>query len=48
MFSTESGPALLIEMLPNPTPQTDAREAAHFDQPSQSRAVGRERYADQR
>src|SRR5713101_1282679 len=29
----------------NPAPQTDAREAAHFDQPSQSRAVGRERYS---
>jgi len=28
---------------PNPASQTDAREAAHFGQPSQSRAVGRER-----
>jgi len=27
----------------NPAPQADAREAEHFDQPSQSRAVGRER-----
>jgi len=32
------------KLLPsNPTPHLDAREAAHLDQPSQSRAGGRER-----
>ena len=33
------------QMTPNPAPQSDAREAARFGQPSQSRAVGRERSA---
>jgi len=34
---------VLRKMLSNRAPQPDAREAAHLGQPSQSRAVGRER-----
>lgn len=34
------------EVVPaNPALQTNAREALHFGEPSQPRAVGRERYA---
>ena len=33
-----------MKQTPNPTPHSDAREAAHLEQPSQPRAGGRERW----
>ena len=46
MFTIAEGAATLQAgrlVRPNPAPQADAREAAHFGQTLQSRAAGRER-----